>query len=74
MAVSGEVKKEKTPIGGGFVRFFRELKAEFKRVTWPSKKDIKKSTATVITFCIIFMILIGLMDLGFGRLFKLIYK
>lgn len=74
MAVSGEVKNVKTPSNGGFMGFFRELKAELKRITWPSKKDIKKSTATVITFCVIFMILIGIMDLGFGRLFKLIYK
>jgi len=74
MAVSGEVKRVKTPAGGRFMGFFRELKAEMKRVTWPSKKDVKKATATVITFCIIFMILIGVMDLGFGRLFKLIYK
>ena len=64
-------KKDQTK---GIVKFFRELKAEAKRITWPSKKDIKKATIAVASFSFIFVVFVGLLDYGYNNLYKLIFK
>jgi len=74
MAVNGNVKKTKASVGTRFVKFFKELKSEFKRITWASKKDVKKATIAVITFCVIFIAIITVLDFGFNHLYKLIFK
>ena len=50
MAVTGNVKVKKNSNQKGLVKFFRELKAEAKRITWSSKQDVKKATLAVATF------------------------
>lgn len=74
MAVNGNVKKMHEPMLKHISRFFMELKAEMKRITWASKKETKKTTAAVLTFCVIYMVLISAMDFGFTRLFNQIFK
>ena len=74
MAVNGNVKKIHEPMLKHISRFFMELKAEMKRITWASKKETKKTTAAVITFCVIYMVLISAMDFGFNHLFNLVVK
>jgi len=58
----------------GFIQYFKDLKAEFKRITWASKENVKKSTAVVIVFCLIFAVYVGLLDSAFSELMKLILK
>ena len=72
MAVDVKVKKK--PNQKGIVKFFKDLKAESKRITWASKKDIKKATIAVTSFSFIFVVFVGLLDYGFNNLFKLIFK
>lgn len=60
--------------GRNFIGFMKDLKAEFGRMTWPSKESIKKSTITVFTFCLIFVVIVGLLDYGFNNVYKLIFK
>lgn len=74
MAVNGNVKLKGKSNQKGMSKFFRELKAEVKRITWPSKKDTKKSTIAVVSFSFIFIVLVGLLDYGFNNLYKLIFK
>ncbi len=74
MAVAGNVKVKEKSNQKGIVKFFNELKAEAKRITWPSKQDVKKATFAVTSFCFIFVVLIGLLDYGFQNLYKLIFK
>jgi len=76
MAVNGNIKvKEKSNHNQkGIVKFFKDLKAEAKRITWPSKKDIQKATIAVLSFSFIFVIYVGLLDYGFNNLYKLIFK
>ena len=74
MAVNGNVKVKNKSNQKGIVNFFKELKAEAKRITWPSKKDIKKATIAVISFSFLFVIFVGLLDYGFNNLYKLIFK
>lgn len=67
---------EKKQIGEsstGIGKFFREVKAETKRITWPPKDQVKKSTIIVLLFCAASAVLVGLMDYGFSGLYRLIF-
>ncbi|MCI1944673.1 preprotein translocase subunit SecE [Clostridium luticellarii] len=68
-----KVKKQVTP-EGGFFNFFKGLVAEFKRITWPSKENLKKVTISVIAFCSIYVVIVGIIDFGFNSLAKSILK
>ena len=48
--------------------YFRELKAEFKKIVWPSFKQVRNNTGVVLTFIILLGAFIGLVDLGFTYL------
>jgi len=74
MAVTGNVKEKKKSNQKGIVKFFKELKSEAKRITWPSKQDVKKATLAVASFSFLFVIFVGLLDYGFNNLYKLIFK
>lgn len=75
MAVNGNIEtKEKVGQKRDFTRYFRELKAEFNRITWPKKEDAKKALIAVVTFGAIFIVLIGVLDFLFNNIFKLIFK
>ena len=50
--------------------YFKELKAEWKRITWPSKEDFKKATLAVIIFCLIWIAIVTVMDFGLRSLFE----
>ncbi len=76
MAVQNNTKKMKKSAasGNGFIKFFKELKAEVKRITWASKENVKKATITVLIFCLIYVVVVGLLDVGFNNLFNVIFK
>jgi len=74
MAVNVDVKAKEKPNQGGVKQFFKGLKAEIKRMTWPSKKDIKKATIAVGSFTVLYVIFVGLLDVGFNNLCELIFK
>ncbi len=48
------------------VRFFKDVKAELKKVTWPTKKQAVKNTVVVL----IFLIVIGLFVFLIDKLFQ----
>ncbi|MBC2582684.1 preprotein translocase subunit SecE [Clostridium sp. DJ247] len=76
MVAQNNAKKVSKPVtsGNSFVNFFKELKAEAKRITWASKDNVKKAIATVVTFCFIYMLVVGLLDFGFKSLVGVIFK
>ncbi len=51
-------------------RFFKYVWGEVKKVTWPTRKDLFKTTFAVIVFIVIFAVIVWLMDMGFGALFR----
>jgi preprotein translocase subunit SecE len=65
-------KAKKPNIFKRFAKYCREVVAELKRVTWPSKKDLISYTAAVIVFVLVVGIIVALLDLGFGTLMRLI--
>lgn len=76
--MSADLKERKeikvTTNKGGIIKFFKDLKGEFKRITWASKEEVKKATFIVLVFCLIYMVAIGGIDFGFNKLSNIIYK
>ena len=56
------------------IQFFKESRAELKKVVWPTKADVLSSIKVVIISTFIVAIILGLLDLGFSELFRLILK
>lgn len=63
------INKSERVSRGGFVK---GIKAEFKRITWPTKNEMKKSFLAVVTISIIFLALVAMLDGGFSRFFHLL--
>lgn len=57
---------------GGIGKFFRETKAELKKVSWPSKKQLIHNTLIILAFIIIVAIILSALDMGFGALFDFV--
>ncbi len=47
-------------------RLYRETKAEMKKVSWPSRKEVFKHTQVVLAAIIIIGLGLWLVDLAFG--------
>lgn len=52
------------------VQFFRESRAELKKVVWPTKEDVISSVKVVLISTIIVAVVLGLLDFGFTELFR----
>ena len=52
--------------------FLKEVKAELKKVTWPTYKGAVASTSVVIIVVIVVSVFLGLVDMGLTRLIRLI--
>ena len=55
------------------VRFFKDVKSELKRVTWPTKNQAVKNTVVVLLFLIVIGLFVFLIDLLFQGAAKLIW-
>ena len=51
------------------VGFFRDVRAEVRKVTWPTMDELKKATLVIVIFVTILGIVIGLMDAMFQFVF-----
>ena len=78
MANTAEKKNIFKRIGGFFVnlvkgigRKFKEMYFELKKVTWPTKKDMINYSVVVLVFIVIMGVIIGVIDLGAGKLVDL---
>jgi len=72
---SSEKKNFFKRVGGFFVgigRKFKETYFELKKVTWPTKKDIVNYSVVVLVFMVIMGVIIGMIDLGAGKLVELL--
>ena len=54
--------------------YVRGVVSELKKVTWPSKKEVINYSIVVVLFMIIMGIVIGVLDLGAGKLVNLLVK
>ncbi len=58
----------------GIVKYFKGVKSEFKKVTWPSFKQILNNTTTVIVSVIVVGLFIFVLDYAFSNVLKAIIK
>ncbi len=65
---------EKEKKQSGIVKYFKGVKSEFKKVTWPSFKQILNNTGMVVASILVIGLFIFLLDFGFKELVKLIVK
>jgi len=54
------------------VQFFREVRAEMKKVTWPQRKEVAGSTAVVIAASFLVAFFLGAVDLVLQKLLALV--
>ncbi|MBS6601927.1 MAG: preprotein translocase subunit SecE [Clostridium sp.] len=59
---------------GGIIKFFKDIKGEVKRITWPKKNEVKKTFMAVAIFVLIYIVLVGGFDYIFQNLFEVILK
>jgi len=55
-------------------QFFRESRAELKKVVWPTKEDVLSSIKVVIISTLVVAIVLGLLDFGFTEAFRALMK
>ncbi len=56
------------------IQFLREVRAELKKVTWPSRKQALGSTAVVIVLVMIIAFYLGMVDMGLSSLIRLVLQ
>lgn len=54
------------------LQFLKEVKAELKRVTWPTQKQTVASTIGVIVLVMILSVFLGLVDAGLSGLVRVV--
>lgn len=54
--------------GKGLVEFLKEIKREFKKITWPSQEEVKKALIAVAVICAIYLVIIAVSDTIFNNL------
>ncbi len=69
-AVKTEKKKEKKPRKHPF----GEMVSELKKVSWPTKADLRTYAACVLLFVIVCSALLAVMDIGVSALIDVITK
>ncbi len=55
-------------------QFFRESKAELKKVVWPSREDVLSSIKVVIISTVVVAVILGLLDFAFTEAFRAVMK
>jgi preprotein translocase subunit SecE len=55
------------------IRFLREVRNELKKVSWPSRTEIRESTTVVIVIVLILAVFIGLVDRALSLLVRVIF-
>lgn len=60
-------KKDKVPLKAKIAKFFRDYKAEMKKIVWCSPKQTLNNSILVFAVIIVFGAVIGLLDFGFGK-------
>lgn len=69
---SGDIKKSEPNFFQKAVEFFREVKVELKKVTWPTRKQTVGTTIVVIVFVFVIATFLGLFDYALSKLVQVV--
>lgn len=50
--------------------FFLDIKAEFFKVTWPTRQQTYRNTYVIFIFLVMISIFLGILNIIFGRIFQ----
>lgn len=67
-------KKTEKKKPGKVAKWFKDLKSEFKKVVWPTKKTVVDNTSIVLAVVVLSAVFVGLLDYGFVALMDVIYN
>ena len=67
---SGEQEKA----GARAIKYWTDVKGEYKKITWPTFKAVMKNTGITLAVCAIAAVFICLIDLGLSSLVDLLLK
>jgi preprotein translocase subunit SecE len=56
------------------IRYFRETRAELRKVVWPTRQETINLTGIVLAVTLAMSALLGLIDLFFSRVFALLIR
>ena len=70
MADANVAKKRKKGVKG----FFNEVKAELKKVTWPTKSQLVNNTLVILVFIAVITAILAVLDVAFVKLFEFVTK
>ncbi|MDQ2086693.1 preprotein translocase subunit SecE [Herbivorax sp. ANBcel31] len=72
--MAGNAKKPKAEgTKARFLKFFKEVRSELKKVIWPTKTQLMNNTLTVLIMCLIIGAFIWGLDYGLNILRGLVY-
>ena len=54
--------------------FVKDVMAETKRVSWPTRDELKESTMVVIVSVFVVSVVVGMIDLAFTHILRTIIK
>jgi preprotein translocase subunit SecE len=54
--------------------FIREVLAEFRRVTWPSRQELINATVVVVAVTVVLAFFLGAVDVALARIVERILK
>ena len=54
------------------IKYFKETRAELRKVNWPSRQEALNLTLIVVAFTVFMAALLGIIDYIFARVFALI--
>jgi preprotein translocase subunit SecE len=69
MAVTRDAQR---PLRERLRRYFRESRAEIRKVSWPNRKELTTYTLVVIVTTVVVSIFVALADLLFSQLYALL--
>lgn len=69
--MSSQAKTEGT---AKFKDYIKGMKAELKKVVWPTRKDLTNYTVVVLVMCTLVSLVVWLIDIGLHRLLSLILR
>ena len=58
---------------GKIKQFVSDVTKEMKKVSWPTKEQLKESTMVVIITTLIFTVVIYIIDFAFGEILKFMF-
>jgi preprotein translocase subunit SecE len=70
VARTGETEKS----GAAAVKYWRDLKGEYRKITWPTFRTVVKNTAITLIVCALAAIFICVVDFGLSSLIELLLK